>query len=258
MKSTKDLMTEANPPGPECPFPDRVCKCGAIVKPVRCESPALGNTPAHGFWSPAPDTCEACYEKERKAADANIEQKLLISGLPWVYLKMKLENYKCAVENEKSFLVIEQYVREPAGGIFITGSCGVGKTHLAAAIARKLILQDRKCHFEVVPELLLHIKSEIFEKQSISEEDFIEKYSDYEYLILDDIGAEKVTEWTLQTLYLIFDRRLRRGKTKMIITSNLGLPQIETELSERISSRIAGMCRVLKLTGDDYRLKRKG
>jgi DNA replication protein DnaC len=250
-------LTMADRPQHNNPPPNKTCKCGTVIEPIWFEETKVGDIDRPGFWVPAAELCDDCQTKANIIPDQTIEERMIIAGVPKPYLKMQFGNYKCEQENEKSLLVLEDYIRHPDGGIFISGNCGLGKTHLAVALTRNLIMLNKLVHFDVVPELLLKIKSEIFEKNNISEEDVVNQYARYDYLILDDLGAEKVTGWTLQTLYLIFDRRLREGKTNIIITSNLSLPKIEDELSERISSRIAGMCRIVKFTGDDWRLKRK-
>ena len=73
------------------------------------------------------------------------------------------------------------------------------------------------------------------------------------HLALDDIGSEKATDWALQMLYLLIDRRYSQ-MLKTIITSNLTLDQIADRLDDRISSRIAGMCKIVSIKGKDRRL----
>jgi DNA replication protein DnaC len=82
----------------------------------------------------------------------------------------------------------------------------------------------------------------------------IEKYAGKKCLILDDLGVEKTTEWSLQTLYTIIDRRYREEK-QTLITSNLTLDEIAEKVGDRIASRIAGMCKVVEIKGRDRRLK---
>ena len=72
-------------------------------------------------------------------------------------------------------------------------------------------------------------------------------------LILDDMGAEKTSEWSIQTLYSIIDRRYRDEK-QTLITSNLTLDEIAEKVGDRIASRIAGMCKVVEIKGKDRRI----
>ena len=68
------------------------------------------------------------------------------------------------------------------------------------------------------------------------------------------LGTEKYSEWVEETLYLLIDRRYSNMR-KTFISSNLNLDGVAQHLNDRISSRIAGMCEVLKMEGKDRRLK---
>jgi len=69
------------------------------------------------------------------------------------------------------------------------------------------------------------------------------------------IGVEKTTEWARQTLdYIIYERD--NNLKPMVITSNLSLDEIAEKIDGRISSRLAGMGKVIQLKGSDYRLRR--
>lgn len=252
-----DLKNTDQPP--ECPYqPGKCISCGKRTDPYYVEPVLIGNKPCGG-WFPPDDKCEDCVEKEsaEKNKQDPPEKKLLSAGLYPLHLSMTLDTFKVIPGNEKAFQAVRRYIDNPQGGLFITGPCGVGKTHLAAAIANNFILSGRKCRFVSSPELLLEIKTEIHEQRSITEQDLIYDYTGYDYLFLDDLGAEKVTEWTLETLYLIIDRRLRDMKHELIITSNLDLNGISQNLNDRIASRITEMCRIIRLEGNDWRLKKK-
>lgn len=72
--------------------------------------------------------------------------------------------------------------------------------------------------------------------------------------MLDDIGAEKPTEWVRETLFSLIDFRYQNNKP-IIFTSNFHLSNLENKLGKPIISRIVEMCRVIKLDGEDFRLK---
>lgn len=93
-----------------------------------------------------------------------------------------------------------------------------------------------------------------------SEANLIKKFVDYDYLVIDELGVEKTTEWGLQTLYLIVDGGSDNLK-QTIITSNLTLQDIDDKLDPRLASRIVGMSGViLELECEDWRLaiKKRG
>jgi len=160
-------------------------------------------------------------------------------------------------------------------GLFITGPVGTGKTHLLSAIANYCLdefLAGLGCYhnssdgsvpypnqpiFTTFPEFLFEIKRS-YNKESTgpSEDEIIKKYSECEILLLDDLGAEKATEWSSQILFLLMDRRYSNIK-KTYISSNLSLKEISNHIDDRIASRISQMCDVKKLTGKDRRMERE-
>lgn len=147
-----------------------------------------------------------------------------------------------------------------ADSLYITGVRGTGKTHLAAAILRERVL-DRRPHVSdiawiSVPDLLLKIRATFRDRSEQSESGIIEEYSDCKLLVLDDMGVEKTSEWSLQTLYTIIDRRYREER-QTIITSNLSLDELAEKLDDRIASRLSELCRVVVLTGPDRRIQKK-
>jgi len=107
--------------------------------------------------------------------------------------------------------------------------------------------------FISVPELLLEIRDS-YRGNEISEKAIIDKYSWGDVLVLDNLGVEKTSDWVLQTLYTIIDRRYRE-ELRTIITSNLSIEEIREKLDDKIASRIVGMCRVCILRGMDRRVR---
>lgn len=172
----------------------------------------------------------------------NFQRVLIECGVPKIFLSSELSsNY-----NLKS--------------LYLYGGCGVGKTYKAVSMLKSYLnnLSDSEFQnsanypiFITVPELLLKIRSCISLNQC--EEDIVEKYGDCMLLVLDDLGVEKTTEWALQTLYIILNRRSNNNLTT-IITSNLSLEEIGNKIGDRIASRIAGMCTIMHLKGKDRRL----
>ena len=190
-----------------------------------------------------------------KEIKGKIEELLESRGVPKRYLNCTLDNFQTVGEGRKRTLKIaREYTKKIATtdeGLFLTGSNGAGKTHLAVAIMREFVLADHlNCYFIKVPELLLNIREHI--KKGWSEKEEIEEYKDYGYLFLDELGVEKVSEWVLQDLYLILDGRSGALKPT-IITSNLGLEEIEEHIGPRFVSRIVEMCKSVLMEFEDWR-----
>lgn len=144
-------------------------------------------------------------------------------------------------------------------GLFITGSCGTGKTHLAVSLMIDFAMKNRHLAPSDLPkflpsvELFLDLRQTFSSEQS--EKSVLDRWSKPDLICIDDVGAEKISDWTRQSFYTLIDRRYRDMK-QTIITSNLSLEKIATQIDDRISSRIVEMCVVIELNGDDYRIKK--
>lgn len=188
------------------------------------------------------------------------ERFLLNFGVPKKHLHCTLDTFK---NNSKLIGICQNYLLKLDSSILFTGPCGCGKTHLAVSVLREAVKANKiaEAIFTTAPELLLEIRQtfqstpRIIDGVVISEADVIEKYSNAPFLILDDLGAEKTSEWTITTLYLIIDRRNREEKPT-IFTTNMSLSKVEKHLSSRIASRLAD-CQIIQISMLDYRKSRK-
>jgi len=180
------------------------------------------------------------------------------SGFPKKYLNILNTEWEGDIPNVDM---------EKNKGYFFTGGAGTGKTMFACICAKRIYTKDENkrwvnnisqipehtCKFVSVPEFLMEIQ-DTFNTEQLAD-DVISYYANASYLILDDLGAEKATEWAIQMLYVLIDRRERMGNNKIIITSNYTLDEIAGKLSDRIASRISGMCEIIKFRGKDHRAK---
>ena len=132
---------------------------------------------------------------------------------------------------------------------YLFGAVGTGKSvHAAQLLIEWSRIQTinkryrRKYIFVSVVEMLNELRSSYSDSQS-NEQVILEKYKSIPFLVLDDIGSQKVTDWTYQALYMIVAYRYDHMLTT-IYTSNLSLGQLAETLSDdRITSRIAYSCK---------------
>ena len=197
-------------------------------------------------------------QRRLRSISSRLDALLTARNVPLRFRRCSFENFQPLGENRKKNLRIsKQYAlsHEPGQGLFFTGPNGTGKTHLAVAILRELILRgELNWYFVKTPYLLMAIRSAFKKESSDSEASLIKQFVDYDYLVLDELGVEKITDWSLQTLYLIIDGRSDCLKPT-IITSNLSLQQLEDKTDPRIASRIVGMSKLVRFECDDWRIK---
>lgn len=134
-------------------------------------------------------------------------------------------------------------------GILLYGGVGGGKTHLASAICNELIFKKRVV-FANVPDLLSKIRA-TFSGTGNSQE-IMDKLENCTLLVLDDIGAEKWTDWVEQTLYTIVNYRYNHKKP-IIYTTNCSLKQLEDQAGYRALDRIIETSHLVECKVSSYR-----
>lgn len=162
------------------------------------------------------------------------------------------ENIKKIVEKCKSF--IRNF--EKHQNLLIYGNTGVGKTFLANCIAKELLDKSYTVIYLTAFQLFDILEKNKFNKSN--ENDEFQNQFDYildcDLLIIDDLGTELTNSFINTQLYLCINERYLREKST-IISTNLSLDNINTEYSERIFSRLISNYSLLKLVGEDIRLK---
>ena len=141
------------------------------------------------------------------------------------------------------------------GGIFLHGLTGTGKTTLATSILtdkfKSVIGKEWGAMWSTMSGILADIRGTYQKASQRTEIEVMSSYSDYPVLLIDDLGAEKVTDWSISALYSILSTRINYMRYT-IVTSNLDLPAIN-EWNPRIASRLAGL-QVHKMAGSDRRI----
>lgn len=147
-------------------------------------------------------------------------------------------------------------IRESRRGLYIHGEVGTGKTHMAYGIYKHL-KEDMKLNawFLNTIELMFDIKRD-FDRSNYDKVRWDEKLQEYRgVLILDDIGAEKITDFVLETFYLIINSRYNE-MLPTIFTSNMQIGELADRIGDRTASRIVEMCDIVHLSGADRRILR--
>ena len=160
---------------------------------------------------------------------------------------------KDVVDGIKS--IVTSQISERAG-LYLYGGAGVGKTHIACAIATKILDSGIDVVFYNTGDFLEKLREE-FSSGTKDDDDYrglFRETMDFEgVIIFDDIGSEKVSEWAIERLYLIINKKWE-DVMPIIFTSNVDMEILSARLGDRIASRVKGMCEIIHLEGQDKRI----
>lgn len=159
-------------------------------------------------------------------------------------------------ENKTIYTACRRYVENRVfdaekNGLIVCGSCGTGKTHLAAAIANSLADEGVSVLFDTFGGHLEKLKEEF---NTNGELKYLNFMKNVDLLILDDVGKEKQTEWSESVMFGIINSRYESMKP-VIITSNFSQDELEEYFGSACYSRLIEMCYALNTKGEDYRRK---
>jgi DNA replication protein DnaC len=153
-------------------------------------------------------------------------------------------------------------------GLLFTGTSGVGKTHLAVAVLQELVTQKgARGQFWDFHSLIREIKNSYNPETRTTELQVLEPVIEIDVLLLDDLGAWKMTDWMVDTLFYILNGRYMARRSTLITTNFRDAPPEAARkdqslrqneyLVERIGaplrSRLMEMSLVVNMVGDDFR-----
>lgn len=190
----------------------------------------------------------ACTE-ERQAAQATAERARL-SNLDGLRNKT-FASFNPFIPGLRTILpMIKAYAGQPSGWLTLLGPYGVGKTHLAAAIAHEALSRSDTVLFTVVPDLLDHLRSTFGPHSTIAYDERFERVRNVPLLVLDDLGTESATPWAREKLYQIVNHRYSY-RLATVVTSNLKPEAIEPRIYSRLCDPAVGS--LLTVRAPDYR-----
>jgi DNA replication protein DnaC len=258
----------SSPTGPALRLDDQVCShCSQELQAEFFEfPPALKHKygkPGEWYYHPCTPECEKKNERrewELMRRDARVATLRERSGLSKRMKGYTLGNFRPTVSNAagRARVKVDGYLedweenREAGKGLYFCGGVGTGKTHLAVAVMNELIRKKRTPSlFVTVPELLDNLR-ETYNKPGRNLDEWMDMVQNAEFLVLDDLGSERTTEWVRERIFVIVNHRYREA-LPTVFTSNIGPKDLAEQLGERTASRIIAMCDWIALEGDDYR-----
>lgn len=238
------------------PEPRTCPHCGAALDPLGA---ALAGKVA--WVSAAPCPCEGAArereaEERRRAAlaakeeAARREKALARAGIPRRYWAAEADRPEFAE-------YIASFAGNGGAGLYIHGGVGVGKTHAASAMARLFAEAGYDVAFTTAKGMLERVKATF---DAGGTEAAVARYAKCDVLVLDDLGKEDATEWSVGTVFSVLDMRYEDMRPT-IVTSNYAPGALADRLARRgervtaeaIASRISQTCRPVYLGGRDRR-----
>lgn len=138
-------------------------------------------------------------------------------------------------------------------GLWLFGDTGTGKTTLAMLVSKAALEAGRSVAIYSLPKLLAHIRRTYdTEPGGDSYLAFFERLTAVDLLHIDDLGAEKRSDWVLEQLYALINERYEAQRS-VLVTTNLPHEQLEEQIGARTVSRLSQICDEVPLFGDDRR-----
>jgi DNA replication protein DnaC len=198
--------------------------------------------------------------------DRTLEQRLRDARIPPRYQKCTLDNF-LTYPNEELLRAVEYARRFTAAfpvvqkGLMLIGPPGIGKTHIAVSVLRQVVgIGGARGLYYDTRALLKDIRSTYNPLTHAAEMDVIRPVMEAELLVLDDLGAERLTDWVEETMSLIVNTRYNERRPTIFTSNYEDIPAEDGEMNSlivrvgfRLHSRLKEMCEFLEYDGPDYR-----
>lgn len=209
---------------------------------------------------PMVSACRCRQETEQQ------RRKLLeVANLPVDRKRLRtFESFELVLGSEAAVEAARNFVEESPSGkdasppiLVLCGSGGSGKTHLLEAIGRAAIEQGLSVRYEHAGSLLVALRGSYGDGAPLSAWQIMDRCDKARILLLDDVGINKDTPWTVEHLTTLVDARYRMSR-KLVVATNKSKEQMEAdEVNFRLASRLydtnSGLVNLVYMTCGDYR-----
>jgi DNA replication protein DnaC len=230
------------------PFRDQVCPLGVcdgsgwilgpedVARACECRAERLNRGRSRGISSVIPSRYRGVSFERPPVSDMarNLETKMAVS---------QVEAFIDGLDDQLA-----------AGrGLWLFGDTGTGKTTLGMLISKAALEAGKTVAIYSLPKLLARIRRTYdSEPGGDSYLSFFERLVSVDLLHIDDLGAEKRSDWVLEQLYALVNERYESQRS-MLITTNLGHMELEEQIGARTVSRLAQICEEVEVRGQDRR-----
>lgn len=238
---------------------DGLLCCGKCRKPKQCRVPDwLGS----GVDKVLPAACECALEERRRFEEQMKAEerertldKMRRSGFPDAEMR-KWTFAQDDGDNPRIMQVAHRYVenfdamRENGSGLLIYGDVGCGKSFMAACIANALVGMGVPCMMTNFSRIVNQLQESFDGRQK-----YIDRLNGFDLLVIDDLAAERDTDYMWEQIMSVVDARYRSG-LPLIVTTNLTAAELSDDSDirkRRVYSRLQEMCIPLRMTGEDRR-----
>lgn len=250
---------------------DGIVRGWYLNEPEQCDCPAAVEYRAIQERIRAQQEAEEKAQREMEQRKQRIERLLGSSGIKARFASRTFETFKPSADNKAALEASKKYAakfgdyRKRGYGIYFEGTCGTGKTHLAAAIGLALIHKGVPVIFRTAGDLLRELKRTYDGGTELREDQVLSAYNAADLLIIDDLGKERPTEWTVDRLYAIINERYEQ-MLPVVITTNYNQNDLikrltpaggDNKTAEAIVSRLRECAGIVTMAGKDYREAKK-
>lgn len=212
---------------------------------------------ANKGYIPNGNTMERCVCLEQRSKQYKTRQMFYGAKIPLRYQSVTLDSFPNKQANASLIQAITKYAEtgiiDEKNSLFLYGKVGLGKTGLSIAILKKRLEKGVSSLFIETPQLLNRIRASYGpNKDEYGEDEILKLVGEIDFLVLDDLGVEKVSEWVREKLFQVINSRYNQLRAT-VITSNFDLDKISNNLDERIADRIIEMCGCCELEGKNIR-----
>lgn len=214
----------------------------------------------------AKESCEAMDRLAKLEAQHAIDKAKSLSIVGARFADRTFANLTVLVTNTKAVMRAKQVALDPKGGIVFYGGVGIGKTHLAGAIAHEHISRGVPTIVDTLDSIFRRARGTFAQGSRMSEEQFLSRLVDVPVLILDDLGKENLSAWSARFFWAVVNGRYECN-LPLIATTNLAperleahylqeTPGLESHVMSSLLDRLQEMCgEWVEVSGDSRRKK---